>query len=57
MIKRVVPDNLDMPGIYIAPLMAYIEYNRFEDATDIFEFAKKTIPMHKTVLEKVLQNL
>lgn len=41
MIKRVVPDNLDMPGIYIAPLMAYIEYNRFEDATDIFEFANE----------------
>jgi hypothetical protein len=33
-----------------------MEYS-FAALKDIFEFAKKTIPMHKTVLEKVLQNL
>ena len=40
-ITRVIPDNLDTPYIYMAPLMEFFDYNRFEDADDLFEFAKE----------------
>lgn len=40
-ITEVIPDGLDNPDIYIAPLMTYLNYNRYENANEMFEFAKE----------------
>lgn len=40
-IRNLIPDNLDIPYIYISPLMAYLEYGRFEDANELFKFAEE----------------
>ncbi len=39
-ITGVIPDNLDNQELYITPLMAYLDYDRYDNANDIFEFAK-----------------
>ncbi|MCR5836460.1 MAG: hypothetical protein K6G88_08130 [Lachnospiraceae bacterium] len=40
-ITRAIPDNLSNQELYIAPLMTYLDFNRYENADEIFEFAKE----------------
>ena len=40
-ITRVVPENLDNPHLYISPIMTYLNYSRYDNVKELFEFAQE----------------